>query len=68
VLSWEGDYEGSRRELEAVLKNNPMHDDALAALVNVELWSNHASRAEELARRRLRLTPRDAARLIQHAR
>jgi hypothetical protein len=45
-----------------------MHDDALAALVNVELWSNHPSRAEELARRRLRVTPYDAARLIQHAR
>jgi len=68
VLSWEGDYDGSRRELEAVLENDPRHDDALAALVNVELWSGHASRAEELARRRLRVTPHDAARLIQHAR
>jgi YaiO family outer membrane protein len=68
VLSWEGRYDEARRELDTVLAASPTHGDALAAAINVELWSNHASRAEELATRGLRNRPNDAAMLLARAR
>ena len=67
VLSWEGRYDEARRELEAVLADNPTHGDALPALINVELWSDHAARAEELASRALRNKPNDTSMLLARA-
>ena len=67
VLSWEGRYDDARRELEAVLANDPTHGDALPALINVELWSEHPARAEELADRALRNRPMDTAMLLARA-
>ena len=67
VLSWEGRYDEARRELEGVLAGNPTHGDALPALINVELWSAHPARAEELASRALRNRPHDTAMLLARA-
>lgn len=68
VLSWEGRYDEARRELEAVLTESPTHGDALPAMINVELWSNHSGRAEELASRALRNRPNDTGMLLARAR
>ena len=68
VLSWEGRYDEARRELEAVLAESPAHGDALPAMINVELWSNHFGRAEVLTSRALRNRPNDTAMLLARAR
>jgi YaiO family outer membrane protein len=68
VLSWEGRYAEARQALEAVLADNPTHGDALPALINVELWSSHPGRAEELASRALRNRPNDTPMLLARAR
>jgi len=68
VLSWEGRYDEARRELEVVLTDSPTHGDALLADINVELWSDHPGRAEELTRRGLQQRPTDANYLLARAR
>ena len=68
VLSWEGRYDEARRELEAILAGSPTHGDALPAMINVELWSNHPGRAEELASRALRMRPNATEMLLARAR
>jgi YaiO family outer membrane protein len=68
VLSWEGRYDQAREELETVLERYPDHGDALPALINVELWSHHFGRAEELARRALAKRPNDTGLLMTRAR
>ena len=50
VLSWQGDYDDARLQLQTVLATHATHGDALPALVNLELWSDHPARAESLAR------------------
>ncbi len=68
ILSWEGRYEESRKELGQVLATNGTHGDALPALINVELWSDHPERAEQLTREGLRTKPTDPTLLIGRAR
>jgi YaiO family outer membrane protein len=68
VLSWEGRYDQARQELETVLERYPDHGDALPALINVELWSHHPGRAEELARHALARRPTDTGLLMSQAR
>jgi YaiO family outer membrane protein len=68
VLSWEGRYDEARKELDTVLERYPDHGDALPALINVELWSHHFARAEELARSALANRPNDIALLMTRAR
>jgi YaiO family outer membrane protein len=68
VLSWEGRYAQARHELQSVLEQFPEHSDALPALINVELWSDHPQRAEELARRALAHRPNDTGLLMSQAR
>src|SRR5688500_17466717 len=68
MLSWEGRYEEARQELDLVLAGSPTHGDALPASINVELWSSHPERAEELARRGLRQRPTDTTYLLGRAR
>jgi YaiO family outer membrane protein len=53
VLSWQGKYDEARAQLSQVLDKDPTHGDALLALIDVELWSEHPNRAEELARKGL---------------
>src|SRR5262249_29765121 len=67
ILSWEGDYDRARQELDKVLATNPTHGDALPALVNVELWSGHPERAEELTRDGLRDHPNNPTLLMARA-
>jgi len=50
ILSWEGEYEEARSELNRVLASSPDYSDAILALINVELWDDHPERAEVLAR------------------
>jgi len=68
MLSWAGRYDAAREQLEKVLTENPYHGDALPALINVEIWSNHPERAELLTRRGLRQAPGDPAYLLARAR
>jgi YaiO family outer membrane protein len=68
ILSWEGRYDEARQELDLVLVGSPTHGDALPASINVELWSGHPERAEELARRGLRQRPGDTTYLLARAR
>ena len=68
VLSWEGRYDESREQLSRVLAKNPDHSDALPALINVELWSDHPERAEQLAREALLRHPDDTQLMYVQAR
>jgi len=68
ILSWEGRYDEARNALEEVIGRTPDHWDALPALVNVELWSGHPKRAEELAREGQRLRPGNTDLLLRRCR
>ncbi len=57
VLSWEGSYDEARTLLERVVAAHATDTDALAALLNVELWSDHPREAKALAERGLQLSP-----------
>lgn len=57
VLSWEGRYQEARGQLQMVLEAEPGHGDATLALINVELWSGHGRRAEELAQQAIGQAP-----------
>src|SRR5712692_6325215 len=48
VLSWEGHYGEAREQRQRVLSTHPDYDDALRALINLELWSEHPDRVERL--------------------
>ncbi|HYW46354.1 MAG TPA: YaiO family outer membrane beta-barrel protein [Bryobacteraceae bacterium] len=67
ILSWDGRYDEARRDLEAVLARHRDYGDALRALINVEMWSDHPERAEALARDALRRNPNDTALLLARA-
>jgi YaiO family outer membrane protein len=60
VLSWDGQYDAARTELTQALASGPDNTDALAALMNVELWSSHPRTAYDLAVRALNLAPTDS--------
>ena len=49
MLSWDGRLDESRKQFEAVLAKRPDYSDAVTGLINVELWSSHPERAEQLA-------------------
>lgn len=59
VLSWEGQYDVARSELRIALQQSPGYADALAALVNVELWSERPRVAKDLADEALAAAPND---------
>jgi YaiO family outer membrane protein len=68
ILSWEGQYDDARNQLAQVLAKRPDHGDALPAMINVELWSDHPERAEQLAREALGRQPSSAQLMIAQAR
>jgi tetratricopeptide (TPR) repeat protein len=68
VLSWDGQYDDARRQIEAVLIGHPQYTDALLALVNTDLWSDKPEHAEEATRYFLDLQPDDVQALIARAR
>src|SRR5215467_11165922 len=49
MLSWDDRLDDARKQFEIVLAKRPGYGDAVAGLINVELWSNHPERAEQLA-------------------
>ena len=53
MLSWDGRYDEARKQFEMVLEKHPDYRDALKGLINVELWSGHPDRAEQIAAREL---------------
>jgi YaiO family outer membrane protein len=59
ILSWEGRYNEAREQLKHVLATHPDYDDALRALVNLELWSEHPDRVDKLTVIALRNRPDD---------
>jgi tetratricopeptide (TPR) repeat protein len=65
ILSWEKRRDDARKQLELVLAASPDNYDALFALINVELWTDHPIRAEELAKRALVKHPDDRQGLPQ---
>ena len=67
-LSWEGRYDEARAQLTRVLQDHPYHSDALPALINVELWSEHPAQAEKLAKDGLTQYPKNTALMLQLAR
>lgn len=67
ILSWDGHYDEARQDLEMVLAGHRDHGDALPALINVEMWSDHPERAEALARDALRRNPTDPDLLLARA-
>jgi YaiO family outer membrane protein len=68
ILSWDGRYDEGRVALQKVLDKNPDNSDALPAMLNLELWSGHPRRAEDLASAALQRHPRDPAIVIFLAR
>jgi len=68
ILSWEKRRDEARKQLEMVLATSPTNYDALIALINVELWTDHPARAEELANRGLAAHPNDPDLLLSLAR
>jgi YaiO family outer membrane protein len=68
VSSWEGRWDEARDQLVQVLTIHPNHGDALTALINVELWSGHATQAESVAREAMQRRPDNAQFVILHAR
>ena len=50
ILSWRREFGLARQTLSAVHLEQPFNTDAIVALANVELWSDHPSDAERLAR------------------
>ncbi len=48
ILSWEGDYDEARAELQSVLLGHPDYVDARIALANVERWSKRPEAALEI--------------------
>ena len=68
ILSWESRYDEARGDLQQVLNQHRDHGDALPALINVEMWSDHPDRAEQLAHDALRRNPNDPDLLLAEAR
>jgi YaiO family outer membrane protein len=68
VLSWEGRYKEAREQLQRVLAAHPDYDDALRALINLELWSEHPERVERLTAIALRNRPDDPEYLYNRVR
>jgi YaiO family outer membrane protein len=68
ILSWDRRYDEGRIALQKVLDRNPDHSDALPAMLNLELWSGHPHRAEELASASLQRHPGNATMLLFLAR
>ncbi len=50
ICSWEKRWEEGRRAFASVLSAKPDYKDALLGLINLERWSGHAGRAQELAK------------------
>jgi YaiO family outer membrane protein len=68
ILSWQGKYDEARNQLSQVLANKPGHGDALPALINVELWSDHPKAADQLIREALVQRPNDIPLMLLEAR
>jgi YaiO family outer membrane protein len=49
MLSWDGRYDEARKQFELVLDKHPGYEDAIKGLINVEMWSGHPERAEQIA-------------------
>src|SRR5258708_5395319 len=59
IYSWDKRYDEGRKAFAIVLETDPDYKDAVLGLINLELWSGHGARAEELAARGLSLRPDD---------
>jgi YaiO family outer membrane protein len=66
VLSWDGNLQQARTELQRVLQESPHNGDAMQALANVELWSDHPDKAEDLLAEVLKSRPNDTDLLYAH--
>ena len=60
ICSWDKRYDEGRIAFATVLEADADYKDAVLGLVNLEMWSGNAQRAEEVAQAGLRLRPADA--------
>ncbi len=60
ICSWDKRWDDGRRAFSAVLAANQDYKDAVLGLIDLELWSGHITRAEELARRAVTARPTDS--------
>ena len=68
ILSWDGHYSEAREQLHHVLDAHPDYDDALRALINLELWAGHPERVDKLTVIALGNRPNDPEYLYNRAR
>jgi YaiO family outer membrane protein len=68
ILSWEGRYDEARDQFQIVLSRHPDYTDAQQGLINVELWSGHPDRAEQIAAEGLTRKRRNTALMFAQAR
>ena len=68
IHAWEGHYDAGRAELQQVLRAEPGHLDGRAALVDLELWSDHPRAALALTDEGLVLRPAQPLLLLRKAR
>jgi YaiO family outer membrane protein len=59
ICSWDKKYDEGRKAFQSVLQVEPDYKDAVLGLINLEFWSGHSARAEELALRGLNVRPQD---------
>lgn len=60
ICSWDKRYDEGRKAFTTVLDTDPDYKDAVLGLINLEIWTGHRDRAEELAQRALKARPQDA--------
>jgi YaiO family outer membrane protein len=59
ICSWNKRYDEGRRAFSTVLAADPDYKDAVVGLINLELWSGHPGRAEEIVMHALWLRPQE---------
>src|SRR5277367_5826951 len=59
ICSWEKHWDEGRRAFSLVLQSDPDYKDAVLGLINLEIWSGHLDRAEELVHSALAARPED---------
>ena len=59
ICSWDKRYDEGRKAFTTVLDADPDYKDAALGLINLELWSGHPARSEEVVRLGLSYRPDD---------
>jgi YaiO family outer membrane protein len=60
IYSWNQRWADGRRAFSVVLRNDQDYKDAVLGLINLEIWSGHPTRAQELVQHALAARPDDS--------